>query len=117
MRTKILFDDIDASLAATSDDTQFDRRFDFDLITTLDGTDGIPRIIIELAYTGGGCLPAPTDWYILPNCNGNEYFNIDDSPFTVHKSAVTANWIRVRIEPNTNTTGTATVILATKDYT
>ena len=116
MRTTVLFEDIDASVAATSVEISMDKRTDWDLVVTGTGLDGIPRIIIEKAYTGGKCLPAPTDWYIVENCNGDQFFDADDLPLMIHQSGFTPNWYRIRLEPNTNTTGTVTAFLGYKDY-
>jgi hypothetical protein len=116
MRTQVLFDTVDASSNQTSDNVNMDKRTDWDLVVTADSLDAIPRIIIEMAYTGGGCLPEPSDWYPVENCNGNEFFGLTSPPLIVHKSGFTPNWYRIRLEPNGNTTGTVTAILGYKDY-
>jgi len=116
MRTKVLFDDVDASVSQESVEIQMDKRTDWDLVVTVDGLDGVPQIIIEKAYTGGGCLPGPSDWYAVENCNGDTFFDVDSPPLQIHKSQFTPNYFRIRLEPNTNTTGTVTAFLGYKDY-
>ena len=117
MRTQLLFDDVDASSIQTSSSVSMDKRTNWDLIVTTSGTNGAPRLILEVAYTGGKCLPLPTDWFAVENTKDCTFvFDIDTTPTIIKKKEQTANWLRVRLEPNGVTTGTLKAFLAIKDY-
>lgn len=117
MRTKLLFDNVDAGVQQISNATSLDQRTWWKLRIDDSGLDGTPQLFIEEAYTGGECLPTPSDWTIICNpLNANDYFPIDDDEITIEKKDIKGNWIRVRMEADDNTTGTVTILLAYKTF-
>lgn len=117
MEIRELFTNQDASVAATSDIVSMQKRTNWDLVIDTTGLDGTPEVIIEVGYNLGKCHPDPTEWYAIENPEDCTFvFPITTTPTVIKKKEQTANWLRVRIEPNGNTTGNITALLAYKDY-
>ena len=117
MRKTILLDNVDASVQQISEAQNLEKRTDWKLFVTATGLDGTPHLYLEEIAEGGKCSPAPTTGYTLI-CNtidDLDYFPITED-LTIEKKDFKANWYRVRLEANDNTTGTVTVKLAFKDY-
>ncbi len=118
MRNVTLLDNADASTLQISKEVNLERRTDWDLVIESDSLDDVPSLYIEKGYNAGKCNPLPTEWRVLPNkCDSTGEFLINDSLIEVTKNGFNANWFRVRVEPNANTTGNMTVTLHYKDYT
>ena len=118
MRTITLFDNVDASIQQISDATNLERHTEWVLRVNSSTLDAIPNLFIEEGFNGGKCLPEPTAWSVLPfKCDGTGTFEITESEVKIRSKQFLANWFRVRVEPNGNTTGTITIKLSYKDYT
>ena len=117
MRNVTLLDNVSASVQQISDSVNLDKRTDWILTILSDTLDGTPELFIEYGFTGGKCLTPPSEWFILENCcEVDGSFLINDSVIQVNKSVFTANWFRVRVEAEDNTTGNITIKLHYKDY-
>lgn len=118
MRNVILLSDVDASIQQISDPVNLERRTDWELTIESTGLDGTPHLFVEKGFNTGKCHPLPSEWFILANkCDSSGLFLIDDPLIQIEKTGFIANWFRVRVEPNDNTTGTIKVTLHYKDYT
>jgi hypothetical protein len=118
MRNITFFENIDASSQQISNATNLERHTEWILRINSTGLDGVPNLFIEEGFNGGKCLPEPTEYSVVPfKCDGTGTFEITESEVKIRSKQFLANWYRVRIEPNGNTTGTITVILSYKDYT
>lgn len=118
MRTITLFDNVDASIQQISDATNLERHTEWVLRINSSTLDAIPNLFIEEGFNGGKCLPEPTEWSVVPfKCDGTGTFEITESEVNIRSKQFLANWFRVRVEPNGNTTGTMTIKLSYKDYT
>lgn len=112
MRTETLYDNQDATISSTSLVYEVDCGQDMRwlLQIELDGTDGTPHIFIE--ESADNVLWTPIPDYA---CDGVfDYFRIDDSPYAVRDSYFMGKSIRLRVEPNDNTTGTLNAKLVVK---
>ncbi len=117
MRNKTLLDNVSAGVQQISDPLNLEKRTDWELIIESSGLDGVPRLFIERGFNAGKCNPLPTEWRVLQSgCNDEGYFPIDDDTIQILKDGFTANWFRVRVETNGNTTGNITVTIHYKDY-
>jgi hypothetical protein len=117
MRNVILLDNADASTQQISAEVNLERRTDWELVIESDSLDGTPNLFIEKGYNAGKCNPLPTEWFIEPNvCKVTNEFPIEDTEIQIVKNGFTANWFRVRVEPNDNTTGNITVTIHYKTY-
>jgi hypothetical protein len=118
MRNFTLLDSVDASVQQISDAKNLERHTEWVLRIDSVGLDGIPQLFIEEGFNGGKCLPEPTDWNVVPfKCDDTGTFDITTSEVNIRSKQFLANWFRIRIEPNGNTTGAISVILSYKDYT
>ena len=118
MRTITLLDNVDASIQQISDATNLERHTEWVLRINSSTLDAIPNLFIEEGFNGGKCLPEPTEWSVVPfKCDGTGTFEITESEVKIRSKQFLANWFRVRVEPNGNTTGTITIKLSYKDYT
>jgi len=117
MRNLTLLNNVDASIQSISEPINLEQRTDWELIVESSGLDDIPKLFIERGFNAGKCNPLPTDWYTLSNkCNLDGSFPIDDTEIQIEKSGFTANWFRVRIEPESNTSGNITIKIHYKQY-
>ena len=117
MRNVTLLNNVDASTQQISTPINLERRTDWELIIESSGLDGTPQLFIERGFNAGKENPIPTEWRVLESgCNEEGFFPIDDSIIQILKDGFTANWFRVRIEAEDNTTGNITVKLHYKDY-
>lgn len=100
MRTKDLFEDIDAGVAKTSDTVDFQQRAEWVLVITSSGLDGVPRIIIEFSIDD-------TTWFPIVNetKKAEPFFEIDDPLVTILYDTLQASSFRIRLDPNGNTAG------------
>lgn len=117
MRTFQFFTGQDASEAATSPALMIDKRVIWKLIVVPTGFDGILKLKIQEAFNGGGVLPEPSDWYDIPSGCDNDNISYDiDQETIIESERLVGSWIRVVLDPNTNTSGTVSVKLAYKTY-
>lgn len=111
MITKKLYENQDATIPSISIQHQIDCGQDMRWLLQLkkEGTNGDPFLFIEES-NDGQC------WTNVPDlCNPDgEYFIIDDSPYAIRDSYFMGKYIRLRIEPNNNTSGTITANLGIK---
>ena len=118
MRVVKLFEDIDASQAATSEPVQLDQRVWWESVFEKDGINGSPIVTLQKGYNKGGCSGVPpTEWYDILQCDGTGSFLIDDSPYTVRDKMLGGNWFRAVYDPNGVTTGVFNGFLAYKTFT
>jgi hypothetical protein len=103
MRTEILLNNVDAS-------TQQIGAYQIDCGQ---GLDGIPQLFLEESSNN-------IDWIAIDNNDCSEgvinYFPLDDPLIHIRDSFFMGKSIRVRVEPNGNTTGTiyAELVVKTK---
>lgn len=117
MRNVTLFDNLSASIQQISTPINLEKRTDWELIIESSNLDAIPKLFIERGYNPGKCNPLPTEYYVLENkCNSDGSFLIDESEIQIIKNGFTANWFRIRVEPESNTTGNITAKLHYKNY-
>jgi hypothetical protein len=112
MRTQLLLNTVDASvqqIGAYQVDCGQDMRWLLMIKTA--GLDGTPRAFIEESSNG-------TDWIALDNNDMTEgpldYFPIDDSLINIRDCFFMGKSIRIRFEPNGNSTGTVYAELVVK---
>lgn len=118
MRNLTLLDNVNSGIQQISSAKNLERHTEWVLRVSSVGLDGIPNLFIEEGFNGGKCLPEPTDFSVLPfKCDGTGTFEITESEIKIRSKQFLANWFRIRVEPNGNTSGTMTVILSYKDYT
>lgn len=112
MRTEILLDNKDASVNQTSNSFKIDCGQDmrWEVVVTKSGTDGNPHLIIEESIDNSIWIPLMD----YDSTGINNFFLVDDTPYAVRDSYFMGSHIRVRIEPNDNTTGTITAKLGIK---
>lgn len=117
MRNFQLLAGADASIQQISKELNLEKRTDWELIIESENLDGTPQLYIERGYNAGKSNPLPSEWFILANnCENTGFFPVDDSEIQILNYGFTANWFRVRVEPNDNTTGTITVTIHYKEY-
>jgi len=118
MRNLTLLDNVNSGIQQISSAKNLERHTEWVLRVSSVGLDGIPNLFIEEGFNGGKCLPEPTEFSVLPfKCDGTGTFEITESEINIRSKQFLANWFRIRVEPNGNTSGTMTVILSYKDYT
>jgi hypothetical protein len=110
MRTKLLFNNVDASSSQTSEviipDCGQDMRWLLQITTS--GTDGTPHIYVEESIDG-------TIWTPMDDtATWAHYFAIDESPYPIKDSYFMGYQLRIRLEPNDNTTGTLSALIGYK---
>jgi hypothetical protein len=111
MRTELLLDDVDASvqqIGAYQIDCGQDMRWLLMIKST--GLDGTPQLFLEESTNG-------SDWVTIANyADSLNHWLIDDPLIHIRDSYFMGKSIRVRIEPNGNTTGTvyAEIVVKTK---
>ena len=114
MRTEVLIDNEAANVQQIGSyqiDCGQDMRWL--LMIKTDSLDGTPRAYVEESSNG-------SDWVALDNNDSAEgvidYFILDDPIVTIRDSFFMGKSIRLRFEPNDNTTGTvyAELIVKTK---
>lgn len=114
MRTELLLDNVDAGstqIGAYQIDCGQDMRWLMTIKSS--GLDGTPRIYVEESNNN-------TDWVPLDNNDCAEgvldYFPMDDPLIMIRDSYFMGKSIRIRVEPNDNTTGTiyANLVVKTK---
>ena len=113
MRTELLLDNVDASttqIGSYQIDCGQDMRWL--LVIKKTGTDGTPRAYIEESSNN-------VDWIPLDNFEDTDildYFPLVDTLTSIRDSYFMGKSIRVRVEPNDNTTGTiyAELVVKTK---
>jgi hypothetical protein len=111
MKPVVFFENIDASTPQTSTPFVIDCGQDMRwlLVIEKNATDGNPKLFIE----------EDVDGVFVPIMNYDcddilDHFLIDDSPFGVRDSYFMGTSMRIRIEPNDNTTGTITAKMKVK---
>ena len=113
MRTEFLLTGADASITQISEyeiDCGQDMRWMISVNST--GLDGIPRIYIEESADN-------IDWIPLNNNDQSgilDYFPMDSSLISIRDSYFMGKSIRIRVEPNGNTSGfiNAKLVVKTK---
>jgi len=117
MRNFQLLNNADASISVTSQEVNLDKRTEWVLLIDLSNADGIPSIYIDQGFTGGKCIPNPSEWYVLANkCDSTGEFIIDDEQIQIKSNYFKGNWFRIRYEAKDNTAGTISVKLSYKDF-
>ena len=117
MRNVKLFENVLASNTQTSIEINLPMRTEWILRVNSSSLNGTPKIYIEEGFGSGKTPPNQYDWNVLPNkCSDSDAFDITDSEVRIRSNHFVANWFRVRLEPNDNTSGIMTVILSYKDY-
>ena len=112
MRLELLLDDVDASVQQIGS-YQIDCGQDMRWLLTIKSTglDGTPKIYVEESNNN-------TDWVALDNNDMTEgvidYFILDDPLVNIRDSFFMGKAIRIRFEPNDNTTGTVYAELVVK---
>lgn len=110
MRTKTLFNEVDASVNQTSEVLDFQQRAEWIIQLTKTGTNGTPHLIIEFSIDNIVFTP-------LQNTENLLYvFDINDTPFAVRDDTLQGQFFRIRLEPANNTTGTITAKIGIKTY-
>lgn len=106
MRDYKLYENQDASISSTSIVHEIDCGQDMRWLLQIEkvGTDGTPNLYVEESILGD-------IWTPIPNyCNDEgDFFALDDSPYAIRDSYFMGRFLRLRIEPNDNTTGTINV--------
>lgn len=105
MRTQLLFDDIDATLTATSSVIDFNKeqRGEWLLSCRASGINKKPRIIIEYSIDNAGVR---FDQIIDPD-TGDAFFEFDSNgELAVRDTAFQGSRFRIRLDPNGETAGT-----------
>lgn len=111
MRTETLFSAVDASVTQISSafepDCGQDMRWSICITST--GLDGTPQAYVEVSCDG-------VDWCALVNpVDNTNVFAVDDD-LIIRDEYLPEKQIRLRIEPNDNTTGTINAIMVYKTY-
>jgi hypothetical protein len=109
MRTKVLFNNVDASISHTSAELDFqqqDARFLIQVVGT--SLDGAPRFVVEESINGDiwTALEDTSTWL--------EYFEPSSLVIGIKDSYFMGKYMRCRIVPNGNTTGTIYAIIGYK---
>jgi len=105
MRTHTFFDNVDATINQTSTpyviECGQDMRWLLEIVKT--GTDGNPKLYIDVDVDG--------NYMSLEDIDGSkkDYFLIDQTPYGIQDSYFMGKSMRLRLEPNGNTTGTMTI--------
>lgn len=108
MRTLTLFDNINASSPATSQDLDFqeqDARFLIQILGT--GLDGSPRIVVEESIDKSIWSP------MEDTATWNDYFDAGQQ-IAIKDNYFMGKYFRMRLVPNGNTTGTIKAIIGYK---
>jgi len=111
MRTELLLDNVDASvqqIGAYQVDCGQDMRWLMTIKST--GLEGTPKIYVEESNNN-------TDWTALDNNDPGgilDYFLMDDPLIMIRDSYFMGKSIRIRVEPEDNTTGTIHADLVAK---
>jgi hypothetical protein len=107
MRTEILLTDADASITQIGDyviDCGQDMRWMMSIVSS--GLNGIPKIYIEETADNISWIPLENkDLY---------YFPMDDNLISIRDSYFMGKSIRIRVEPNGNTSGLISAKLVVK---
>jgi hypothetical protein len=110
MKPVVFFENIDASTPQTSTPFVIDCGQDMRwlLEITKSGTDGNPKLFIEADVDG--------IYMNIEDLDGGkkDFFLINDSPYGIQDSYFMGTSMRIRIEPNDNTTGTMSVRMKVK---
>jgi len=112
MRTLLLFDDVDASVAVTSTHVNFEKRAEWTLQVTSSSLDGTPDIVVEVSIDNSETVFSPLE---NPE-TGLNTFPLDTSPVTIIDDRIFGKFFRIRLVPNANTTGTVKADLGYKTY-
>jgi len=116
MKTTKLFDAVDASIQQISAEVEIDQNFTQSLQVVKTGTDGDPELFIEISNGDGAGGSGP--WNVIQDEGPpvRDFFSLDDSPILIIDEILegTFKFMRLRMEPNDNTTGTVTIVQAVK---
>jgi hypothetical protein len=111
MRTEILLNNADASatqIGSFQIESGQDMRWMLSIVSS--GLDGIPRIYVEESADN-------ITWDALDNNDPSgvlDYFPMDDNSISIRDSYFMGKSIRIRVEPNGNTTGLISAKLVVK---
>ncbi len=113
MRTELFFDDVDATTEQSSSNISFEKRAGYLVDFRSTGTNGEVRIVIEYSIDNTGVrFNAVQDPETrLP------YFTMDsEGKLSIMDDRIPSKFIRFRLDPNDNTTGTVSGDLGYKTY-
>lgn len=117
MRNATLLNNVDASVQQISEPLNLDKRTEWKIYINASGLDGTPQFYLEDNSSGSKCIDPAYSWNIICNrADDLDYFPISETVLTIEKKDFKANWMRVRVEPNDNTTGTIDVRITYKTY-
>jgi hypothetical protein len=112
MRTKILFDNVSASVAHTSEHINFEQRAEWMLQVHKNGTNGNPKIIVEYSVDNDELI-----WNAIENPKTCDYFFlVDEDSIGIKSNHVQGKFLRVRLDPNGTTAGSVKVDLGYKTH-
>ena len=117
MRTKKIFDAVNASTQQISDEIEIDPNFRQSLQIVKTGTDVDPELFIEISNGDGAGGSGP--WNVIQDQGPpvRDFFLLDDSPIFFPDVILdgTFKFMRLRMEANGTTTGTVTIVQAIKE--
>ena len=117
MRNATLLNNVDASVQQISDALNLDHRAQWKLYINATGLNGTPQLFIEDNSSGSKCIDPAYNWNIICNaCDELDYFPISETVITIEKKDFKANWMRVRVDPGDNTTGTIDIRITYKTF-
>ena len=111
MRTELLLDNADASITQIGEyEIECGQDMRWVLAINSNGLDGIPKIYLEESADN-------VNWVALNNNDESgilDYFPMDDNLISIRDSYFMGKSIRIRVEPNGNTSGLITAKLVVK---
>jgi hypothetical protein len=111
MRTEFLLTDADASITQIGEyEIECGQDMRWMMAINSSGLDGIPQIYVEESADNINWMPLNNN-----DCNGIlDYFPMDDDLISIRDSYFMGKSIRIRVEPNGNTSGLITAKLVVK---
>ena len=111
MRTELLLDNADASITQIGEyEIECGQDMRWVLAINSSGLDGIPKIYLEESADN-------VNWVALNNNDESgilDYFPMDDNLISIRDSYFMGKSIRIRVEPNGDTSGLITAKLVVK---
>ena len=117
MRNVTLLNNVAADVQQITAEVNMDQRTQWKVYINTAGLDGRPQLFIEDNNSPSKNETPTGNWTPICNtCSDIDYFTLDDTVITIEKKDFKANWFRIRVEANDNTTGTINVSLSYKTF-
>lgn len=116
MKTKKIFDGVDASVQQISSEIEIDQNYTQSLQIVKTGTDGNPQLFVEVS--NGDAVGGSGPWVPIPDEGPpkKDFFLLNDSPILiVDINNLVFKFLRLRMEANGTITGTVTIVQAIKE--